>query len=89
MQNAAFALSNLARGENGSRKQLLSAGIMTELVRLLDGDFPEAVISEVSWVLSYLSSWSVSITTKCLSCQELICHRPGLFSHRDIILDIG
>ena len=57
MQSAAFALSNLARGEKVVAEELLQAGIAPILVNLLTpGNSSIDVASEVAWVLSYLTS---------------------------------
>ena len=63
VKNSAFALSNLARGDNSKRAQLLEAGILESLLNLLNDDSSEGVVSEVSWVLSYLSARSVTRLT--------------------------
>lgn len=60
VKNSAFALSNLARGDNSKRTQLLEAGILESLLDLLNDDSSDGVVSEVSWVLSYLSARSVT-----------------------------
>lgn len=57
MQSAAFALSNLARGELIVAEELLQAGIAPILIKLLTpGNSCMDVTVEVSWVLSYLTS---------------------------------
>ncbi|KAJ7370277.1 hypothetical protein OS493_033357 [Desmophyllum pertusum] len=57
VQSAAFALSNLARGEKVVAEELLQAGIAPILVNLLTpGNSSIDVASEVAWVLSYLTS---------------------------------
>lgn len=56
MKNSAFALSNLARCDSKKRTQLLEAGILESLLSLLNQDSVEDVVTEVSWVLSYLSA---------------------------------
>ncbi|XP_020615337.1 importin subunit alpha-9-like [Orbicella faveolata] len=57
VQSAAFALSNLARGEQIVAEELLQAGIAPILINLLTpGNSSIDVAVEVAWVLSYLTS---------------------------------
>lgn len=57
VQSAAFALSNLARGEQIVAQEMLQAGIAPFLISLLTpGNTSIDVASEVAWVLSYLTS---------------------------------
>lgn len=57
VQSAAFALSNLARGEQIVAEELLKAGIAPILIKLLTpGNSSIDVAVEVAWVLSYLTS---------------------------------
>jgi len=57
VQSAAFALSNLARGEQIVAEELLQAGIAPILINLLTpGNSSVDVAVEVAWVLSYLTS---------------------------------
>ncbi|XP_067934669.1 uncharacterized protein [Watersipora subatra] len=80
IQNAAFALSNLARGDNSKRTRLLQAGILEPLLLLLKEGFEESVLTEVSWVLCYLSASSENETKMCESgavskmVEQLIIH---------------
>ncbi|XP_068689862.1 uncharacterized protein [Montipora capricornis] len=57
VQSAAFALSNLARGEQVVAEEMLHAGIVSSILSLLT---PEKhlvdVAGEVAWVLSYLTA---------------------------------
>lgn len=62
VQSAAFALSNLARGEQGVAEELLQAGIAPLIISLLTpGNSSTDVASEVAWVLSYLTSKPVCV----------------------------
>ena len=57
VQSAAFALSNLARGEQIVAEEMLHAGIVPCILSLLTpGKSSIDVASEVSWVLSYLTA---------------------------------
>ena len=59
MQSAAFALSNLARGEQIIAEEMLQAGIVPSIISLLTpGHSSIDVASEVAWMLSYLTSKS-------------------------------
>lgn len=57
VQSAAFALSNLARGEQIIAEEMLQAGIVPSIISLLTpGHSSIDVASEVAWMLSYLTS---------------------------------
>ncbi|KAL9959731.1 hypothetical protein ACROYT_G033083 [Oculina patagonica] len=57
VQSAAFALSNLARGDQIVAEELLQAGIAPVLINLITpGNSSTDVATEVAWVLSYLTS---------------------------------
>lgn len=57
VQSAAFALSNLARGEQVVAEEMIQAGIAPSVISLLTpGTSSVDVASEVAWVLSYLTS---------------------------------
>ena len=57
VQSAAFALSNLARGDQVVAEEMIQAGIAPSVISLLmPGTSSVDVASEVAWVLSYLTS---------------------------------
>ncbi|CAG8701911.1 1489_t:CDS:10, partial [Acaulospora morrowiae] len=56
VQTACFALSNLARGPNAKLEEFFSAGITQHLMRHLKTEEMSEVVSEISWVLTYLTS---------------------------------
>ncbi|CAG8537372.1 13865_t:CDS:10 [Acaulospora colombiana] len=56
IQTACFALSNLARGPNPKLEEFFSAGITQHLLRHLRTEEMSEVVSEVCWVLTYLTS---------------------------------
>ena len=57
VQSAAFALSNLARGEQIIAEEMLRAGIVPSILSLLTpGNTSMNVALEVAWVLSYLTA---------------------------------
>ncbi|CAG8677657.1 11355_t:CDS:10 [Funneliformis caledonium] len=56
IQTACFALSNLARGPNANLHEFFAAGINNRLIQHLETDESFEVVSEVSWVLTYITS---------------------------------
>ncbi|XP_006818065.1 uncharacterized protein LOC100376217 [Saccoglossus kowalevskii] len=57
VQSAAFALSNLARGQGANTSILMEAGIVPLLLKhLVITKDNMAVLSEVAWVLTYLAA---------------------------------
>ncbi|XP_072024541.1 uncharacterized protein [Amphiura filiformis] len=57
VQSAAFALSNLARGPGANTKLLIDAAIAPKLLHLLSSCHDNLdLLSEVSWVLTYLTA---------------------------------
>lgn len=57
VQSAAFALSNLARGEQVVAEEMIRAGIAPLILNLLSpGKHTIDVVGEVAWVLSYLTA---------------------------------
>ncbi|CAG8602221.1 6447_t:CDS:10, partial [Diversispora eburnea] len=56
VQTVCFALSNLARGPNAKLEEFFSMGITQHLFRHLEKDEMSEVVSEISWVLTYLTS---------------------------------
>ncbi|CAG8829569.1 32097_t:CDS:2, partial [Racocetra persica] len=51
-----IALSNLARGPNANLDEFFSAGITQHLLFYLEAEEMNEVVSEISWVLTYLTS---------------------------------
>lgn len=57
VQSAAFALSNLARGQNNASAEIMNAGVAPLLVNhLVPGKSSIDLVVEVTWVLTYLTS---------------------------------
>ncbi|XP_050411215.1 uncharacterized protein LOC126825590 [Patella vulgata] len=67
VQSAAFALSNLARECNDIASEIVNAGVIPHLVsRLQDPGVSPKLLSEIAWVLTYLTS-SGEYTSKLVS----------------------
>ena len=57
VQSAAFALSNLARGQGNASDEIMNAGVAPLLIsHLVPGKSSLDLVAEVAWVLTYLTS---------------------------------
>ncbi|CAG8715536.1 2988_t:CDS:10, partial [Dentiscutata erythropus] len=78
VQTICFALSNLARGSNANLDEFFSAGITKHLLFYLGTDEMNEVVSEISWVLTYLTSSEDDKYTQILLKDGIV---PPLVKH--------
>ncbi|CAG8444629.1 3588_t:CDS:10 [Cetraspora pellucida] len=77
-QTICFALSNLARGPNANLDEFFSAGITQHLLFYLGAEEMNEVVSEISWVLTYLTSSDDDKYTQILLKEGIV---PLLVKH--------
>ncbi|RUP11954.1 hypothetical protein BC936DRAFT_139924 [Jimgerdemannia flammicorona] len=67
VQTVCFALSNLARGPNARINEYFTSGIATQLLRHLATDDMCEIVSELCWVLTYLTCGDHTFSTALLN----------------------
>ncbi|RHZ71077.1 hypothetical protein Glove_262g24 [Diversispora epigaea] len=90
VQTVCFALSNLARGPNAKLEEFFSVGITQHLFRHLETDKMSEVVSEISWVLTYLTSDEDKYIQKLVEglAPLLVKHMRPLLSHGPLALPL-
>eukprot|EP00002_Diphylleia_rotans_P038140 TRINITY_DN8628_c0_g1_i1.p1 TRINITY_DN8628_c0_g1~~TRINITY_DN8628_c0_g1_i1.p1 ORF type:complete len:331 (+),score=75.27 TRINITY_DN8628_c0_g1_i1:231-1223(+) len=79
-QNAAFTISNLARGKNTKLKDLITAGLVPALQVALNSQ-NEDVVTETLWATAYLTANDEEISLSLL--------RGGIFAYMANYLSVG
>ncbi|CAG8498683.1 181_t:CDS:10 [Paraglomus occultum] len=91
IQTVCFALSNLARGPDPKLDEFFKIETDKVLLRHLENDEMSEVVSEISWVLAYLTSDSDTYTSRLLSeglIPRLVKHMRPLLSHGPLALPL-
>ncbi|PKK80064.1 ARM repeat-containing protein [Rhizophagus irregularis] len=92
VQTACFALSNLARTPNAGLDEFFAGGIDKHLLRHLKTDESFEVVSEVAWVLTYITSDKDNkYTTQLLEeglASLLVKHMRPLLGHGPLALPL-